>query len=174
MTRIILSALSAQSAGKKNPDMLRLIFTSAPLSAVASSAAEHRVQPKATFDHPQFAIRSLMLSDGAKLAYYVRAAASGRPTLVLVPETHGDRSQFFERMFLEPLPADLGLVIVESRGQGRSWPPPSLREASIERYASDALEVVAAANLASWYIGGHSLGGMIAVEIAGRRPAGLI
>jgi len=136
-------------------------------------AAEHRVQPKTSVDHPQFAIRSLVLGDGAILAYYVRPGAVGQPTLVLVPETHGDRAQFFEPSFLEKLPISLGLVVIESRGQGRSWPPPTPEQATIERYASDVLEVVGVLRLPAWFIGGHSLGGMIAIEIAGRKPAGL-
>src|SRR5439155_15658969 len=100
----IIRIIRAIRGQKKKLKMLRSVITSAVLSAVALSAAEHRVQPKATVDHPQFAIRSRVLSDGAILAYYVRNAANGRPTLVLIPETNGDRSQFFERTLLDPLP----------------------------------------------------------------------
>lgn len=137
------------------------------------AASEHRVQPKATYDHPDFTIHAQVLSDGAILAYYVRRPAAAQPTLVLVPETHGDRTQFYEPAFLGGLPGGLGLVIVESRGQGRSWPPPSRAQASIERYASDVLEIVGPAGVSDWFVGGHSLGGMIAIEIARRRPPGL-
>src|SRR5687768_7834456 len=134
MIRITISALGSSCATLVA--RLRAMFLAfAPLASAA--AAEHRVLPKTSVDHPQFAIRSHVLSDGTILACYVRAAAAGRPTLVLVPETHGDRSQFIERLFLENLPADLGVVIVESRGQGRSWPPPAPAQATIERYASD-------------------------------------
>ena len=135
--------------------------------------AQHRVQPKTSVDHPAFSIRSHAVTDGALLAYYVRGDVQRGSTLVLVPETHGDRSQFYERAFLDALPADLPLVVIESRGQGRSWPPPAPGQATIERYGSDVLEIVASLRLPSWYIGGHSLGGMIALEIAGRRPANL-
>jgi pimeloyl-ACP methyl ester carboxylesterase len=90
-----------------------------------------------------------------------------------VPETHGDRTQFEEPAFLENLPLSLGLVIIESRGQGRSWPPPTAGQATIEHYADDVLEIVQELKPAAWFIGGHSLGGMIALEIAGRHPAGL-
>lgn len=141
--------------------------------APAAGAAEHQVQPKTAVDRPEFALRAQVLGDGALLAYYVRPGAPGKPTLVLVPETHGDRSQYFEPSFLANLPADLPLVVVESRGQGRSWPPPAAGTATVEGYADDVLAVVAALRLDRWIIGGHSLGGMIALEIAGRRPAGL-
>lgn len=135
------------------------------------TAARHVVQPKATTDHGDFTAQRLMLPDGAQLAYYVRSGSG--PTLMLVPETHGDRTQFQEPSFLANLDPNLRIVIVESRGQGRSWPPPTAAQASIERYASDVLAVVRELKLAHWYVGGHSLGGMIALEIGGQKPNGL-
>lgn len=113
-----------------------------------------------------------VLRDGAIMAYVHRPAARGHSTLVLIPETHGDRHQFLGPL-VDGQPSTLGVVIVESRGQGSSWPPPDDSKASIEEYASDVLEVVERLQLQSWYVGGHSLGGMQAIEIAGRRPAGL-
>jgi pimeloyl-ACP methyl ester carboxylesterase len=163
------------SEGGLKPALLHRHVRLFVLAFGCSSAlfAEHRVQPKTSVDHPAFAIHGHATSDGALLAYYVRGDVRQRSALVLVPETHGDRSQFYERTFLDALPADLPLVVIESRGQGRSWPPPTPGQASIERYASDVLEIVASLRMPSWYIGGHSLGGMIALEIAGRRPANL-
>lgn len=141
-------------------------------AVMAGAMAAHVVQPKATSDHPEFAVRVLSVPDGASIAFYVRAGRE--PALVLVPETHGDRTQFQEPAFLASLSADRQIVIVESRGQGRSWPPPTPEQASIERYADDVLAVVRELGLGRWHIGGHSLGGMIALEIAGRNPAGLV
>jgi pimeloyl-ACP methyl ester carboxylesterase len=140
-------------------------------STMLSAQSNHVVQPKATTDHAQFTTRSMVLPDGALLAYYVKPGRG--PTLVLVPETHGDRTQFYERGFLANLEPELELVVIESRGQGRSWPPPTAAQASIEQYADDVLAAVRQLGLPQWYVGGHSLGGMIALEIAGRRPAGL-
>jgi pimeloyl-ACP methyl ester carboxylesterase len=140
--------------------------------ATANAAVhDHVVQLKATRDDARFTTRSIVLSDGAILAYYVKPGTG--PTLVLVPETHGDRTQYYEREFLDHLSTELQLIVVESRGQGRSWPPPAPEHASIEQYASDVLAVVRELGAARWYVAGHSLGGMIAIEIAGRRPEGL-
>jgi pimeloyl-ACP methyl ester carboxylesterase len=136
-----------------------------------SAVPAHVVQPKATADDPRFTTNALVLPDGALLAYYVKTGPG--PTLVLVPETHGDRTQFYEREFLGQLRPDLQLVVIESRGQGRSWPPPTSGHASIEQYADDVLAVVRQMEIGRWYVAGHSLGGMIALEIAGRRPQGL-
>lgn len=135
-----------------------------------TAQSNHVVQPKATTDHPAFTTRSFVLPDGALLAYYIKPGPG--PTLVLIPETHGDRTQFYEPGFLQNLPRNMQLVVIETRGQGRSWPPPTPAQASIEQYASDVLAVMREFE-GSWYVAGHSLGGMIALEIAGRRPAGL-
>ena len=135
------------------------------------AAEAHRVQPKATVDDPRFSIHCQVLRDGAFLAYYVRPGLG--PTLVLVPETNGDRSQYYEPRFMDALDPGFAVVVVELRGQGRSWPPPVPGMASIEQYASDVMEVVQALHPPRWYVSGHSLGGMISIEIAGRRPPGL-
>jgi len=162
-----LPAINQLSRGFVRLLLLSLVCSVTVLSAQSS----HVVQPKATTDQAQFTARSLVLPDGALLAYYMKPGSG--PTLVLIPETHGDRTQFYEPGFLQNLSRDLQLVVIETRGQGRSWPPPTTVQASIEQYASDVLAVVRELGGAPWYVAGHSLGGMIALEIAGRRPAGL-
>lgn len=141
-----------------------LMFGSVHLSSAAEQSA--------TGDAQGFVSTAHVLRDGATLAYVHRPTPPGTATLVLIPETHGDRQQFLGPL-VDQLPATLGVVIVESRGQGSSWPPPDESKASIEEYATDVLEVVGRLQLRSWYVGGHSLGGMQAIEIAGRRPAEL-
>lgn len=121
--------------------------------------------------HADFTSHSLVLRDGAILAYYTKTGRG--PTVVLIPGTHGDRSRFLGQGFVDHLRPDLGVIIVENRGQGRSWPPPSPERANMEDYATDVMEVVNRAAPAAWYVSGHSLGGMIAIEVAGRKPPGL-
>lgn len=129
------------------------------------------VRTKATWDRPEFVFHALPLRDGAILAYYVREGSG--PTLVLIPETNGDRTQYYSDEFLKNIGAVWRLVIIETRGQGRSWPPPTPEQATIEHYAGDVMEVVQSLDLKTWYVGGHSLGGMISLEVASLRPPGL-
>jgi pimeloyl-ACP methyl ester carboxylesterase len=104
--------------------------------------------------------------DGARIAYAVREGKG--PNLVLIPGTWGTRA-VFDR-FVAALPVDLRVVIVELRGHGESRPP-----AAAPTMASLADDVLAAVDAAvprgtRFYVGGHSIGGMLAIEIAGRRP----
>ncbi len=137
----------------------------------SSAAADDFVPTKATIDRADFTTHAFVLRDQALLAYYVRPGTG--PTLVLSPGTHGDRSTYFTDEFLSSLDARFGVVIIETRGQGRSWPPPTTAQATIESYADDFIEVAHHLKLTNWYVSGHSLGGMTAIEIAGRKPAGL-
>ncbi len=88
------------------------------------------------------------------------------PALMLIPGTFSD-SRAFSRL-VPHLDQSLNLLIVENRGLGRSWPPPE--SGSIEQCCRDALLIAEERNLDSIYIGGHSLGGMISIEVARVAP----
>ena len=153
--------------------VLGLVVTIAVMKTPASAASVPgpvKTAGLASSGHPQYAAHRYTLADGASLAYYIRP---GRPTLVLVPGTGKDRSVFLDSGFVDRLSPSLGVVIVEMRGRGQSWPPPNPAQANVEQYASDVLELVHALQFESWYMSGHSLGGMITLEIAGRNPSGL-
>jgi pimeloyl-ACP methyl ester carboxylesterase len=66
------------------------------------------------------------------------------------------------------LDPSLTIMIVELRGHGESWPPPV--NGSVESLAKDVLVAVDDAKIEKYYVGGHSIGGMIAIEIGGRHP----
>lgn len=102
--------------------------------------------------------------DGATIAYYVREAAG--PNLVLIPGSFNDH-RVFDRM-VEQLPAHLGVIVVELRGHGASQP--ATLAPSMGLFADDVLGVVDALGLRRYFVGGHSIGGMLTTEIAGRRP----
>ena len=102
--------------------------------------------------------------DGGRLAYYHWPAEG--PALLLIPGSWSEYRQYDGiRIHLQP---DVNLVIVELPGHGRSWPP--TLEGSIESFAREVLRVTDEWGWESWYGGGHSIGGMIAIELARQRP----
>lgn len=110
---------------------------------------------------------AMVIDDGTRLAYHIREAAG--PNLVLIPGSWGDYRVFNHLAeFLDP---DLRLVIVELRGHGDS--SPATLNGSMGLFADDVLKVIAHLKLDRYYVSGHSIGGMLAVELAGREPTGL-
>lgn len=104
--------------------------------------------------------------DGARIAYSVREGKG--PNLVLIPGSWADR-HVFDR-FVAALPPELRVIIVELRGHGQSQPPAAAP--TMEDLAGDVLAAVDAVvpSNTRFYVGGHSIGGMLTIEIAGRRP----
>ncbi len=88
------------------------------------------------------------------------------PTLMLIPGTFSDSRAF--RRLVPHLDQSWNLLIVENRGLGRSWPPPE--DGSIEQCARDALLIAKERGVDRFYVGGHSLGGMISIELARVAP----
>lgn len=127
-----------------------------------AAAGESHVPAIDTLSHG-----ALVLEDGTKLAYHIREAAG--PNLVLIPGSWGDYRAFDH--LAEYLDPNLRLAIIELRGHGDSTP--ATMNGSMALFADDVLKVVAHLKLDHYYISGHSIGGMLAVEIAGREPAGL-
>lgn len=60
------------------------------------------------------------------------------------------------------------VICVELRGHGNSQPPAP--GPSMEMFAGDVLAAAGKLGINRFYVGGHSIGGMLAIEIAGRRP----
>ncbi len=92
--------------------------------------------------------------------------AGDGPTLVLIPGTFSD-SRVFAKL-IPHLKDDYNLMIIENRGLGKSWPPPE--NGSIKQCARDALLITKEMGARSFYIGGHSLGGMISLEVGRQAP----
>ena len=90
--------------------------------------------------------------------------------LVLVPGSFYDRTQW--DAVIAGLSPKLDLLIVELAGHGRSRPP--LEDGSLELLTRDVLRVVDHVGLERYYIGGHSIGGMIAIEACAQRSDGII
>jgi pimeloyl-ACP methyl ester carboxylesterase len=112
----------------------------------------------------QFTAHFVALPEGGQLAYYIREGEG--PNLVLIPGSWGDYRTF--NHLVEHLDPDLNLIIVELRGHNGSQPPST--DCSMELFAEDVLRIVDAIGMKRYYVGGHSIGGMLPIEIAGRRP----
>ena len=97
-------------------------------------------------------------------SYLERAGRA--PALILIPGSFGD--SYCLKEIIDNLDAAIHLVVIEVRGHGGGWPPPL--DCSIEEFARDALRVVDELALSRFFIGGHSIGGMIALEVGRVRP----
>jgi len=109
-------------------------------------------------------VRDHVSVDGAKISYVVRQRSG--PVLVLVPGSLVGADDWIE--VVAALDPGLTIMIVELRGHGKSWPPP--QNGSIESFAGDVLRAINHAKVGRFYVGGHSIGGMIAIELGGRYP----
>ncbi len=102
----------------------------------------------------------------ATISYALRKRAG--PTLVLVPGSFDSAESWLG--VVANLNHAIQVAIVELRGHGQSWPPPTVHSGSIEQFAKDVLACTDDARLRSFYIGGHSIGGMVAIECARQQP----
>lgn len=112
---------------------------------------------------PEF-LQHTIAAPGATLACHERDGR--KPPLVLIPGSFNAAGAF--RGIIDYLDAAVHVVVVELRGHGGSWPPPA--NGSIELFAQDVLQALDHLELRTCFIGGHSIGGMIAIEIARVRP----
>ena len=139
----------------------RVYYLAVSLCVVFTVAvhAEGNGSDELTYSHHE-----IPLPGGGAIAYHVRPGEG--PPLVLIPGSWGDY-----RVFDKTVPKLLGsfhIIIVELRGHGGSWPP--TLDGSVELFAKDVLLVTDKLGLRRFYVAGHSIGGMIAIELAGRRP----
>ncbi len=109
-------------------------------------------------------VRKMIELEDGKLSYFVRPRDG--PTLILIPGSFSDARQWNE--VVPRLTENLNLILIEVRGHGQSWPPPV--NGSIEQLASDVMSVADKEKLGRFYVGGHSIGGMIAKEVGRRWP----
>ena len=109
-------------------------------------------------------IRKTIKLEDAILSYVVRPGDG--PTLILIPGSFLDVNQWNE--VVPVLGANLNLILIEVRGHGQSWPPP--KDGTIEQLAKDVMAVVDNEKLEKFYVGGHSIGGMISKEVGRSWP----
>ncbi len=115
----------------------------------------------------EFVRKDIALDEG-QLSFLLRPGET--PALILIPGSFWDSSLWDE--VIPHLDHEMSLVLVEMRGHGRSWPP--AKDGSIELFATDVLRVADALGLNEFYVGGHSIGGMVALEVGDRRPESVL
>ncbi len=103
--------------------------------------------------------------DGVELA--VEVAGHG-PGLLLVHGFGGAKEDFADHV--PALARDHTVVVFDHRGHGASDKPDDRDAYSLERLATDVLEVADAAHLDTFRLLGHSMGGMVARKVALRAP----
>jgi 3-oxoadipate enol-lactonase len=100
---------------------------------------------------------------------FARFSGVGNP-LVLLPGSFSDETQFFPLIeeIIEECERDFPIIVIEHRGHGKSWPP--IKRGSIEKLGQDVLHVLDYLHINRFFIGGHSIGGMIALDIGMKSP----
>ena len=106
-------------------------------------------------------------ADLAAVRLYYERAGSGRPELLFVPGWCCDHTAF--RPQFDHFAADHAVTAVDLRGVGKSDAPDE--GYSIQQLADDMAAFCAAVGIERPVVVGHSLGGMIAVELGARRPS---
>ncbi|HEY5172028.1 MAG TPA: alpha/beta hydrolase [Acidimicrobiia bacterium] len=104
-------------------------------------------------------------SDGIGLAVDVQGAGPG---LLLVHGFGGAKEDFSDHV--AALARDHTVVVFDHRGHGASDKPSDRGAYSIDRLATDVLEVADACELDRFRLLGHSMGGMVARQIPLRAP----
>jgi pimeloyl-ACP methyl ester carboxylesterase len=104
-------------------------------------------------------------SDGVGLA--VEVTGSG-PGLVLVHGIGGAKEDFADHV--AALAGDHTVVVFDHRGHGASDKPAEPAAYSLERMATDVLDVADACGLDTFRVLGHSMGGMVVRQVPLRTP----
>jgi pimeloyl-ACP methyl ester carboxylesterase len=109
---------------------------------------------------------SFRTSDQVQIHYEVAGAPSLRPPLVLI---HG--FPLDSRLWADVTPAVTAhgqVILPDLRGFGQSAVPAG--PYTMERYAQDVAELIRKLNLKRVFVGGHSMGGYVALALAERYP----
>ena len=146
---------------------LACVLCAALDTGAASIAGDSPDQPVAA-PEASFVARPLTLPRGERITCQVRSGEG--PTLVLLPGTWGDLQRFTP--LIAELPGALPIVVIELPWQGGQ--APANVDLSMEQLADDVLWALGELKLQRYFLGGHSLGGMITVEIAGRNVPGML
>ncbi len=129
------------------------------ISSIFCTSCSHEERGDYSFIENNGMVRKIVEQREVRLSYVVRPGEG--PTLVLIPGSFSDVSQW--ETIVPLLDKDINLILVEVRGHGKSWPPPV--DGTIELLAEDVMIVADKERVNQFYVGGHSIGGMIAKEV---------
>ena len=101
---------------------------------------------------------------GGRIGWSARGGKDG--PLVLIPGSFDDRGVFAP--LIDRLGDGMAVCVVELPGHGRSWPPAA--DGSIERFAEQVVAVLERLYERPVCVGGHSIGGMVAIQVAASAP----
>ena len=117
----------------------------------------------------RFRLGALDRDGGGRIGWSVRGSgstAADTVPLVVIPGSFDDRVVFAP--LIGHLGDDLAVCVIELPGHGRSWPPAG--DGSIERFAEQVVRVLDELYDRPVCVGGHSIGGMVAIQVAGSAP----
>ena len=124
-----------------------------------------------------FAKRSIELSTGVTIAYVEAGDPAGEAVILLHGYTDTGRSYHPMMRHLLALRPDLHLLVLDQRGHGESsMPDPERCRRAPERcfrpadFAADVLAFMDQLGIERAYLVGHSMGGLVAQEVALTRP----
>ncbi len=149
-----------------NKNLFVTIFLLSLISCMKqeSNLQDAKNNPQSSIMHEGDRLRKMIEFENIKLSYLVRPGNG--PTLILIPGSFSDANQWNEAVTV--LERELNLILIEVRGHGKSWPPPI--DGTIEQLAKDVMLVADNEKMEYFYVGGHSIGGMISKEIGRSWP----
>ena len=117
--------------------------------------------------HPAFAAKTMTLTDGTELAYWV-GGGQAKP-LIVIPGGP-DWSHDYLRPGVDTLYEDRTLVYVDLPGRGKSKLPAGRVGSTVDQDAAAVATMVARLNMKGADVYGHSFGALVAVRLARKYP----
>ncbi len=139
----------------------KLLFLTLVLCPVLEIVAQTRIAKK-----------SCQLPNGITIHYHERGPASGLPVILLHGFTDTSRSLYNVAEQIENLDSSLRIIVPDLRGHGDSSMPPAScakdpsKCFSFPLLTSDIILLMDQLSIPRAFVAGHSLGGMIAQELA--------
>ncbi len=106
------------------------------------------------------------LPNKGRLSYYFNEMDKVFPYIMLLPGSFAPAQQYQEMISF--LPDTLNVIVMEYRGHGKSWPP--FKRGSIPKITQDVIRVLNYLKIEKIYAAGHSIGGMVAIDLGGTIP----